>query len=82
MLVGRGGELARQAGTRADQVGKARGSGQQAAFSRRPAAYPADRAAMSGLAKELTDDHLDRGDLVADAIGAGLAACFVAALTR
>jgi hypothetical protein len=35
-----------------------------------------------GIAKELTDDHFDRGDLVADAVGAGLAALVVASLTR
>jgi hypothetical protein len=35
-----------------------------------------------GLAKELTDVRFDRGDLAADAIGAGLAALIVASLTR
>ena len=35
-----------------------------------------------GLAKELMDDHFDRGDFAADVIGAGLAALVVAALTR
>jgi hypothetical protein len=35
-----------------------------------------------GLAKELSDDRFDRGDLAADAVGAGLAALIVAALTR
>ena len=49
---------------------------------RRAPATGAGVALGIGLAKELTDDHLDRGDLAADAIGAGLAACLVAALTR
>jgi hypothetical protein len=35
-----------------------------------------------GLAKELIDDPFDRGDLLADAIGAGLAGLVVAALRR
>lgn len=35
-----------------------------------------------GLVKELTDERFDRGDLLADAVGAGLAALLVAALTR
>jgi hypothetical protein len=49
---------------------------------RRAPAAGAGAACGIGLAKELTDDHFDRGDLAADAIGAGLAACIVAALTR
>jgi len=35
-----------------------------------------------GLAKEVFDDHFDRGDLFADAVGAALAAVVVAALIR
>src|SRR5271166_786459 len=38
--------LARHARTRADQFGKARGSGHPATFSRRPAVHPADHAAV------------------------------------
>ena len=49
---------------------------------RRSPAAGAGAAIGIGLAKELTDDRFDRGDLAADAIGAGLAALIVAALTR
>ena len=35
-----------------------------------------------GLAKEIADDHFDRGDFAADVIGASLAMWVVAALTR
>lgn len=49
---------------------------------RHSSAEGASAAFGIGLAKELTDDRFDRGDLVADAIGAGLAALLVAALTR
>jgi hypothetical protein len=50
-------------------------------LSRSPAAG-AGAAIGLGLAKELSDDRFDRVDFVADAIGAGLAALLVAALTR
>lgn len=49
-------------------------------LSRAPAAG-AGAAIGLGLAKEFSDDRFDRGDLVADAVGAGLAALIVAALT-
>jgi hypothetical protein len=50
-------------------------------LGRAPAAG-AGAALGIGLAKELTDVRFDRGDLAAAAIGAGLAALIVAALTR
>jgi hypothetical protein len=50
-------------------------------LSRTPAAG-AGVAVGLGFAKELADDHFDRGDFAADVIGAGLAALVVAALTR
>jgi hypothetical protein len=50
-------------------------------LSRSPAAGSGTALGL-GLAKELTDDRFDRGDLVADAVGAGLAALIVRALTR
>ena len=49
--------------------------------SHRPGAG-AGAALALGLLKELSDDHFDRGDLVADAVGAALAALVVASLTR
>jgi len=52
-----------------------------AMLSRAPAAG-AGVAVGLGFAKELADDHFDRGDFAADVIGAGLAALVVAALTR
>lgn len=42
----------------------------------------AGSALVLGVAKECLDDHFDRGDLVADTVGAALAALLVAALTR
>jgi hypothetical protein len=58
------------------------GIGVAVGMLRRAPAAGAGAAIGIGLAKELTDDRFDRGDLAADAIGAGLAALLVAALTR
>ena len=51
------------------------------AASRR-AEVGAGTALLLGVAKEFLDDHVDGGDLIADAAGASLAALVVAALTR
>jgi hypothetical protein len=48
----------------------------------RSPAVGAGTALGIGLAKEVFDDHFDRGDLFADAVGAALAAVVVAALIR
>jgi hypothetical protein len=49
--------------------------------TRRPG-IGAGTAIVLGFGKELLDDHVDGGDLTADAVGAALAALVVAALTR
>jgi hypothetical protein len=46
-----------------------------------PAAAGGGAAAL-GVGKELTDDHFDRGDLIADLLGAALAALVTAGLRR
>jgi hypothetical protein len=51
------------------------------AVTRRPG-VGAGTALVLGFGKELLDDHVDGGDLAADAVGAALAALLVAAITR
>jgi hypothetical protein len=46
----------------------------------RSPAVGAGTALGIGIAKEMFDDHFDHGDLLADAVGAALAAVVVAAL--
>src|SRR5262245_44509397 len=48
----------------------------------RRAEVGAGTAFALGFGKELLDDHFDTGDLVADALGAALAALVVASITR
>lgn len=50
-------------------------------LSREPAVGAGTVIAL-GLAKEFSDDHIDRGDLAAGALGAGIAVLIVVALTR